>query len=465
MKHRGRHRRRRRGRALRAFLSGTALALTAAATMISVSQASVDEDPGPLEPLTAADARLTEELVPARTLDRLASAMGRPVGVAALLADADRTLRPAAECSSADRAALPVGPAPTRVHCWDAADTGGLRAAAVSTSGDADDDGRWGGHRVVVSGWSGTAGPAGAGRPQATAGRTFDGRTRSGSAAADTADHTDAGPDASDGRPQDGPRLARVSFVDAGDTAAHASGHLPYTSALLTVPVDGGRNYAPLVSDLSGLVWYQDKLLVTAEDALYVYDVNRIQRANVTAPAVGRVPGGWSAHGLRYVLPAVGSYRLDADGTRLGALSLDRSTAPDSLVATERTEEDGGTGTRLWRYSFDTDPARPGLLATDTVGRVTPDAMYRTKVSDVRGVLSHRSHWYVTRADRDGPGTLWRQDTEGAQVARCGTDLSSRCWSGTTASLSYAAGTGEVWAQSGRTLFAVELAEIDEALD
>jgi hypothetical protein len=251
--------------------------------------------------------------------------------------------------------------------------------------------------------------------------------------------------------------------VDAAD--ASGSGHLPYTSALLTVPVDGGRDYEPLASDLSGMVWYQHKLLVTAEDGLYVYDVNRIQRANVTAPAVGRVPGGWSAHGLRYVLPAVGSYRLDADGTRLGALSLDRSTAPDSLVATERTDEDGGTGTRLWRYSFDTDRARPGLLATDTVGRVAPDEMFRTKVSDVRGVLSYRSHWYITRADRDGPGTLWRQDTQGARVVRCGTDLSSRCWSGTTASLSYGAGTGEVWAQSGRTLFAVRLSEIDEALD
>lgn len=456
MKHRGRHRRRRRGRALRAFLSGTALALTAAATMISVSQATVDENPGPLEPLAAADARLTEELVPARTLDRLASAMGRPVGIGTLLADADGSLRPAAECSPADRAAAPVGPAPARVHCWDADDTRGRHAGAVTTSGDADDDGRWGGLRVIVSGWSE------AGHPQGAAGRTFEGRTPSGGpAAAEGRPHAE--PDSGDGRPQDGSRLARVSFVDADHTSGSA--HLPYTSALLTVPVDGGRDYAPLASDLSGMVWYQDKLLVTAGNALYVYDVNRIQRANVTAPAVGRVPGGWSAHGLRYVLPAVGSYRLDADGTRLGALSLDRSTAPDSLVAAERTDGDAGTGTRLWRYSFDTDPARPGLLATDTVGRAAPDQMFRTKVSDVRGVLSYRSHWYVTRADGDGPGTLWRQDPQGAKVARCGTDLSSRCWSGTTASLSYWAGTGEVWAQSGRTLFAVKLSEIDESLD
>ncbi|MFD0504014.1 hypothetical protein ACFQ0G_15605 [Streptomyces chiangmaiensis] len=46
MQHRGRHRRKRRGRALRATLAGTALALTAAATLISTSQAAGGDSPG-----------------------------------------------------------------------------------------------------------------------------------------------------------------------------------------------------------------------------------------------------------------------------------------------------------------------------------------------------------------------------------------------------------------------------------
>lgn len=46
MSARGRHRRRKRGRALRAVLTGAALGLTAAATMISASQATVGSDPG-----------------------------------------------------------------------------------------------------------------------------------------------------------------------------------------------------------------------------------------------------------------------------------------------------------------------------------------------------------------------------------------------------------------------------------
>lgn len=105
MKQRGRHRRRKRGQALRAFLAGTALALTAAATMISASQATVAANPGPLKPLSsAADTdpmRLKESRVPQSTLDRLSSAMGRPAGVSAVLDSADRSLGDAIDCTAA----------------------------------------------------------------------------------------------------------------------------------------------------------------------------------------------------------------------------------------------------------------------------------------------------------------------------------------------------------------------------
>ncbi|MFF0199912.1 hypothetical protein [Streptomyces sp. NPDC005017] len=453
MKHRGRHRRRKRGRALRAFLTGTALALTGAATMISVSQATVDENPGPLTAAADASGRLTEDLLPSRTLDRLTREMGRPVGIGALLARTDHRLRPAAACTTAERAALPVAPATTRAHCWDPADTGGHRPGAVTTSADADDDGAWGTHRVVLAGWS-------------TAGADAHDGTGAGSG---TAAGNAAGAPARSTRPV----LARVSFVDADPS------HRPaYTSALLVVPVDDGRDYRPLASDLSGMVWYEDKLLVTADHAVYVYDMHRILRTTVSAPSAGRVPGGWSAYGMRYVLPAVGAYRLAPGAPGPGTLSLDRSTAPDSLVLTQRTAGDGGDGTLLRRYAFSTDPDRSGLLATDaadatgTTGaapaarnQADPVETLRTEATDVRGVLAHRSGWYVSRASEGGPGSLWRQDTEGARVTGCGTDRASHCWSASTASLSYGERTGEVWTQSGRMLFALPLREIDRALD
>ncbi|MEV8593133.1 hypothetical protein [Streptomyces sp. NPDC052012] len=427
MKHRGRHRRRRRGRALRALLAGTALALTAAATMISASQATDTDDPGALQPLTAsadtAALRLTEEPVPREWLDRLSSEMGRPVGVTTVLADSDSSLRQAQDCPTADQRALPVAPAATRAYCFGVADTAGLRPGAVTTSGDADDDGHWGAHRVILSGWSENAG-------------------------------------APDGRD-----LARVAVVDADEHR--------YAWALLAVPADGGRDYRALGSPVSGMVWYQDKLLVTAgpgdDRVLYVYDVDRIQRATVDGPSVGRVPGGWSAAGARYVLPAVASYRAPAgaDAPRPGGISLDRSTAPDSLVAHGAAAEDGDGPTRLWRYAFSDDPARAGLLDTDSLLRAAPAEVYETELGDVHGVLAYRSGWYLARAGGapDERGTLWRQDADGARPTRCEADETLRCWSGPAASLSLWQETGEVWAQSGRTLFAFPLASVDRSPD
>ncbi|WP_282700415.1 hypothetical protein [Streptomyces sp. CC219B] len=400
MKHRGRHRRRKRGRALRGVLAGTALALTAAATMISASQATVDEDPGALDRITSATEldtlRLHEDLVPDRDLNRLTAAMGRTVGVRAVLDDADRSLRNAGDCTDAEREALPVAPAADHAYCWDAADTRSWRAGAVTTSGDADDDGMWGEQRVVLSAWSRE-------------------------------------------------NLSRVAFIDATDPD-----RLRYTWVLLAVPTADGSDYRALSSPVSGMVWYQDKLLVTASGGLYVYDLHRIQRATVDSAAVGRAHGGWSAHGARFVLPAVGAYR----GARPTGLSLDRSTAPDSLVASG--------GDRLWRYAFSKDPDRTGLLAT---GRA--DEAYRTDAAGLAGVLSYGSRWYVS--DSAGPsqerGSLWRQNASGAETARCEPYGTHRCWSPATASLSYSEATGEVWSQSGRTLFSLGLNTIDSALE
>lgn len=435
MTQRGRHRRRRRGRALRAALTGAALALTGAATLITASQATVADDPGALKPLTSAaetDAlRLTEHRVPPVWLDRLSASMGEPVGIDTVLGSADHALRDAADCTAGEREALPVSPAATRAYCWDDTDTEGWSPGAVTTSGDADEDGHWGTHRVILSAW-----------------------TRD------------------DDTPEGG--LARVSFVDADDPD-----DLGYTSALLTVPVDGGHDYRGLASPVSGMVWYQDKLLVTTgsgdRDALYVYDVERIQRATTEADAVGRVPGGWAADGHPYVLPAVASYQLsDVSGAaRPGAISVDRGTVPDSLVASERVPSGDDRPTRLWRYAFGAGPARTGLPAADSSGHVNAVEAYETGAADVGGVLSYRpagaerSNWYLGRAagGQDGRGTLWRQDVDGSRATECGADRSQRCWSGQAGSLSYWAETGEVWSQSGRMLFALPLTSVEDALD
>ncbi|CAL9384922.1 hypothetical protein SUDANB6_01138 [Streptomyces sp. enrichment culture] len=444
MKQRGRHRRRRRARALRAVLAGTALSLTTAATLISASQAEVADGPGPLRaldlPAARSELRLTEHRVPAHWLDRLSSAMGRPVGAEAVLGSADRELRDAADCAAEERAALPVAPAATRAYCWSEDDTRGWRPGAVTTSQDASADGRWGGHRVILSAWSsddrdGHGDSSGEGGP---------------------APHRDAAPPPAD-RP-----LSRIAFVDADDPDRPR-----HVSALLVVPVDGGRGYRSLGSPVSGMVWYRDKLLVTAgagdRDTLYVYDMDRVFRAGA---------GGRSAHGHRYVLPAVASYRPADGAPRPAALSLDRTAGPAGVIAGERVPADAGRPARLWRYALGADPARTGPLAADAAGRVDAVEAYETRAAGIGGVLAHRppgsdrTGWYLTLAAREpgGRAVLGRQDGADAEVTECGADRSKHCWSGDTGSLAYDRRTGEVWSQSGRALFAVPLASIDAAL-
>ncbi|MGY1496550.1 hypothetical protein ACW4TU_08005 [Streptomyces sp. QTS52] len=437
MTYRGRHRRQRRGRALRGVLAGTALALTAAATIVSASQAVSSDNPGPLRSITSAaelkDFQLKEHLASKRSLDRLATSMGGTVGVGTLLEHTNRTLRDSAECAPTETEALPVAPAATRAYCWDDADSASQRwlPKSVTTSGDADEDGRWGANRVILSGWT----------------------------------HNDAKTD----EPEVSRGLARVAVIDANDLS-----DMTYRWVLLVVPTEDGSDYRKLASSISGMVWYQDKLLVTASAAdtdrksLYVYDMNRIQHASVDSPAVGRVPGGWSAHGYGYVMPAVASYSLtggscdpaaDDRTPCFGSLSLDRSSTPDSLVASESFPAGADRRSRLWRYSFSRAGDRSGLLAANALGRVNAVEAYSTKATGIRGVLSYRSvgdekaDWYVGLAPgaKDRHGTLWRLDSEGAKAARCGSDDESRrCWGEHAESLSYWEGTGELWSLTER---------------
>lgn len=463
MKHRGRHRRRRRGRALRAALAGTALALTAAATLISTSQAAGGDNPGGLTRVTAAAEtakfRLHEDLTDRSALDTLTRATGGGVGVHDVLASADRVMRDRPECDAAETAALPVKPSATRAYCWDQEDatTAQWLPRSVTTSGDADDHGRWGGDRVILSGWT----------------------------------HNDG--DLAE--PVSGQGLARVAFVDANDPA-----NLSYRWALLVAPRAGGRDFTAVRTGMSGMVWYQDKLYVTDRDSLLVFDLRRILRANMDSPVIGRTEGGYAAHGYQFVLPEVGSYRLTggpcstADDRAVpcfSALSLDRTSIPPSLVAGEWFRPgSAGSPARVWRYAFSTLPGHRGLLATDAHGDVRADEAYRTDATGVQGVLSYRRggearpDWYVDRAPTVGGrhGTLWRQNTSGAKAAVCSADGSHACWGRHTASLSYWQGTGELWtltegatsgdagrgtagAAGGRVLYAVPLHSLDDALE
>jgi hypothetical protein len=476
MQHRGRHRRRRRGRALRASLAGTALALTAAATLISTSQAAGGSTPGALSSVTSAGElrrlQLRETLIDRTELHTLARETGGPVGVEEVLSSANHAMRGEGDCFDSEKDNLPVEPVAVRAYCWEAGDAVSDKWSprSVTTSRN---------NQVIAAGWSHTgvrSVPPGGGSANAERGA---GRGEPGLA------------------PVDEEGLARVAFVDASDPA-----NLAYRWVLLVVPTAGGQGFEGLRSRLGGMVWYDDKLIVTArgpqsrgrqDDSLYVFDLARFLRADVTdSDAIGRTGDGWSAHHYRYALPAVAAYSPPAgdgcdaranDGVPcLGSLSLDRTSTPPTVVANERFRPGRDEPARVWRYALDITGDRTGLLTT--TGRrsdVVATEAYETEATGVQGVLAHKGDWYVDQAaeKRDTPGTLWRQDEDGADAAKCpagessgssGSDLeSSACWGRHTASLSYSPETGEMWTLTDpvpeRVLYAVKLRDIDSALD
>ncbi|MEV0226097.1 hypothetical protein [Streptomyces sp. NPDC050704] len=467
MTQRGRHRRRNKGRVLRAALSGTALALTAAATIISTSQAAGSDNPGPLKPLTSASEtgklQLHENLVSETTLNTLQSGMGGHVGVNAVLKSANHPMRNKAACNSTEAAALPVEPVATRAYCWDSGDatTQKWLPQSVTTSGDADNDGKWGDDRVILAGWT----------------------------------HNDH----KAGEPADDKGLARVAFIDANDPK-----NLKYRWVLLVAPLDGGKDFGAVRSHLGGMVWYQDKLIVTAKNgadhnnALFVFDMNRILQADVNSSEVGKVSGGWSAKGYQYVMPAIGSYNLTGgkcDATTddkvpcFASVSLDRTSTPDSLVANEWFSSGGTQPARVWRYYYSTASDRTGLLGSNSSDNVNVDEVYETEAVGVQGVLSYKpsgaseANWYTGYApgSRDRHGTLWRQNESTAKAAKCGSGETYACWGQHTESLSYWQETGELWtltewaankdnewkppAIPERVLYAVPLSSVDSSVE
>lgn len=462
MKHRGRHRRRRRGRALRASLAGTALALTAAATLISTSQAAGGETPGALSSITSAGElralQLRETLTDEAGSRTLAEETGGGVGLGEVLGSANHAMRAEPDCFSTEKGDLPVEPVTARAYCWEPGDAVDDRwvPRSVTTSRD---------NRVIVSGWTHT----GAGHGTGANGT---GGVRAG----------DRG-------------LARVAFVDASDPS-----NLRYRWVLLVVPTAGERGFEGLRARLGGMAWYEDKLIVTArgpqgrggqDDSLYVFDLAGFLRADVIdSETIGRSGDGWSAHHYRYALPAVASYTPSTGGgcdarddhgvPCLGSLSLDRTSTPPSVVASERSRPGGEGHTRVWRYALDMTAGRTGLLTTaGRASRAVATEAYETEASGVRGVLAHQGDWYVDQRaeDRGGHGTLWRQDEEGAGAARCSADetdgtsdiRSYACWGRHTASLSYSPETDEVWTLTApvpeRVLYAVKLSDIADTLD
>ena len=336
---------------------------------------------------------------------------------------------PMARCDSGEAASLPISPTATRSMCWDSGDatTTAWNPQGITSSGDADDDGSWGANRLILSGWH----------------------------------YTEAGDRRND---------ARIAFIDYNDPA-----NPRYRWVYLVDPNDAGTNFAAAKAHVGGMVWYGDKLLVSAVGnsrvAIRVFDLDHILQATDGSATIGRTAGGWAAYGYQYVMPEVGRYEYAAGACTMAnntgtpcfsSISLDRSTSPDSLVAAEYFDD--GTGSRLFRYPF----GAGYLLAATSSGAVTASAAHRSGVANAQGVLSWNGRWYVAHSSSTLHGQLWRVTTGATGVSRTctspGTTSRVMCWALHPQALTHWYSDGLVWSQSEapgqRAVFAVPLADL-----
>jgi hypothetical protein len=396
----------------------TVATLALAVTLVHPAGAAFAAYGDPLTSISTGPAGLVWHATPSAAIANLDAALPN-VGVADVVGSANH---PMPGCSAAETATLPIAPAATSKLCWDDGDAGATEwnPQGITTSGDADDDGSWGESQVVLSGWQYTV---------------------------NDARHNDA----------------RVAFIDYHDPAAAA-----YRWVYLVAPNAAGTDFSAAKAHQGGMIWYGDKLMVTAVGntgvAIRVFSMSHILQVDDGAAAIGRTSKGWAAYGYQYVMPQIGYYSYSAGtcsmATNTGtpcfsSISLDRSTSPDSMVAAEYFAD--GQGSRLFRYPF----------AADYLPAPTASRAYASGVANAQGVLSYNGRWYVTHSSATYNGQLWGLAPGVAGVSKSCTNPGtspSMCWALHPEGLTYWLRTGLVWSQTEapnqRTLFTVPLTSL-----
>jgi hypothetical protein len=404
--------------ALAVLATGGALAGTAGPALAAYSDAPVA--------IGTSTFGLVWHATPAAALSALDAALPN-VGVSSILAD---TNHPMLACTSAVLAALPINPTAGTRLCWDSGDqtTSAWNPQGLTSSGDADGDGAWGANQVILSGWN-----------YDTSGSRYDD--------------------------------ARVAFIDANDLSAAT-----YRWVYLVAPNSTGSTFTAAKTHVGGMVWYGDKLLVSGRsggEAIEVFGLTHLLKVSTSdSTTIGNSGGTWSAYGYQYVMAEIGYYTYShagtcGDGTDdtaplcFSALSLDRSTSPDSLVTTEYLA--GAPGGRLVRYPFGPDY----LLDTGSGSTVAASEAYRSSVGNMQGVLSWNGTWWLAHSSATYHGQLWRSQAGQTGVSKTCTTPdpdTAMCWSLHPEALSYWYSTGQVWADTEwpgqRLLFEVPLSAL-----
>lgn len=363
------------------------------------------------------------------------------VGVHTIVNTTNHQLHPTSggDCAVSEQDARPTAPVVSTgsTYCWDAGDaaTQGWSPQGMTSSGDADADGKWGDDRVIVSGWG-------------------------------TANTT-----------KDEDVMGRMAFINATEGSAQRN---HYRWVLPVIPTDGGTDFARFGSHMGGMVWWGDKLIVTASlggekehhNALYVFSTKHMYQANTNASWIGKRGSEVSARGYQYFMPAIGSYSVDdvckasSDANRIpcfDGLSMDHSTTPYSLVANEfvTTGAAGYHSSRIWRYNLaPTDKNLP--LSADSAGNSRPTDVYDTGIPGMQGTLNQTENGENVIYSANslwGPkvhGVPWRLPlpAEGqatavhASTSTNGSATAQRTWAQHSEGMTYMDDLDQVWSQT-----------------
>ena len=207
-----------------------------------------------------------------------------------------------------------------------------------------------------------------------------------------------------------------------------------------------------------GVTWYGNKLFVATGHQIQVYDLRHLWKMSDTGSASVGVQsnGRSSAHYSNWALPMVGAYftgqtgdPCDAARPCLTSLSLDRSSAPDALVASQIATRGGGP---LMRWPLNASTALPNTnTADDTTGTVTASAVYSVPIWKVQGAATDGKYYYFSgecpetagTSDSDAPYCIHRAAVGAApHVLTHAPPL--------TQNLSYAPSSGRLWGLNER---------------
>ena len=234
---------------------------------------------------------------------------------------------------------------------------------------------------------------------------------------------------------------ARISVLDRGTAE--------YRHALLVVPSGSPSSPSFTIANThaGGLAWYGRFLYVSDTDGIRVFDMSRIWQVKTGIEgAVGRTADGYGAYGYKYVVPQVHQYERNVANTfRYSSVAVDRTTSPDTLVATEyRKPFDGSQEpARTVTYSIDQSSGS----AQRAHERVAPArAAWRIGVDSLQGGVFVNGKLYLSQSDGRNPfstsdrGDVYRYTPSTGQLRTWADHLPIG-----TEDLSFWAGKGELW--------------------